>query len=163
LPGEFRPIVRLAGRDLNGYKRVAVALKDIKGVNIGLANAIANQLKIESKSRLGQLSDAQIAELEKAVRDPRTAGVPVWMFNRRKDVDTGEDHHLLESDLAFSVKGDIDRAKVAGSWKGVRHSLGLKVRGQRTRTTGRKGATVGVRKAAVQAAAHAAAEAAKKE
>ncbi len=163
MPGEFRPIVRLAGRDLNGYKRVAVSLRDIKGVNIGLANAIANQLKIESKARLGQLSDAQIAEIEKAVRDPRTVGLPVWMFNRRKDVETGEDHHLLESDLTFSVKSDIDRAKVVGSWKGVRHSLGLKVRGQRTRTTGRKGATVGVRKAAVQAAAAAAAAAQKKE
>jgi small subunit ribosomal protein S13 len=152
----------LAGRDLNGYKRVAFALKDIKGVNVDLANAIANQLKIESKARLGQLSDGQIAELEKAVRDPRSTGLPAWMVNRRKDVETGEDHHLLESDLAFSVKGDIDRQKVAGSWKGIRHSLGLKVRGQRTRTTGRKGATVGVRKAAVQAAARAAAVAGEK-
>jgi small subunit ribosomal protein S13 len=148
---------------LNGYKRVAIALKDIKGVNVDLANAIANQLKIDSKARLGQLSDAQMAELEKAVRDPRTAGLPSWMFNRRKDVETGEDHHLLESDLSLSIKNDIDREKVVGSWKGVRHSLGLKVRGQRTRTTGRKGATVGVRKAAVQAAAAAAAAAQRKE
>ena len=163
MPGEFRPIVRMAGRDLNGYKRVAVSLRDIKGVNIGLANAIANQLKIESKARLGQLSDGQLAELERAVRDPRSVGIPIWMFNRRKDVETGEDHHLLESDLTFSIKSDIDRERIVGSWKGGRHSLGLKVRGQRTRTTGRKGATVGVRKAVIQAAAKAAASAQKKE
>ncbi|TLX95508.1 MAG: 30S ribosomal protein S13, partial [Thaumarchaeota archaeon] len=49
------------------------------------------------------------------------------------------------------------------SWKGIRHALGLKVRGQRTRTTGRKGRTVGVRKAALVAAAKQAAGEAKKE
>jgi small subunit ribosomal protein S13 len=59
--------------------------------------------------------------------------------------------------LDFVLKGDIDNEKNVQSWKGVRHSLGLKVRGQRTRTTGRKGRTVGVRKAALQAAAKAAA------
>lgn len=163
MPTEFRPIVRLAGRDLNGYKRVAYALRDIRGINVNLANAVASQLKIDSKTRLGQLTEAQVAELEKAVKDPRALGLPVWMFNRRKDVESGEDRHLLESDWIFFVKNDVDREKVLGSWRGVRHSLGLKVRGQSTRTTGRKGATVGVRKAAVQAAAAAAAQAQKKE
>jgi len=49
------------------------------------------------------------------------------------------------------------------TWKGVRHSLGLKVRGQRTRTTGRKGRAVGVAKKVVMEAARAAAAAAEKE
>lgn len=158
MPGEFRPIVRLAGRDLDGYKRVAAALKDIKGINVSMANAMVNLLRIDQRARLGQLSDSQVAELERAVRDPRALGLPPWMFNRRKDVETGEDRHLIESDWSLCVKNDIEREKVVGSWRGMRHSLGLKVRGQKTRTTGRKGATVGVRKAAVQAAAAAASQ-----
>ncbi|MEM4165256.1 MAG: 30S ribosomal protein S13 [Nitrososphaerales archaeon] len=54
----------------------------------------------------------------------------------------------MGADLELAVKNDIEREKMVGSWRGIRHSLGLKVRGQRTRTTGRKGRTVGVRKSA---------------
>jgi len=71
-------------------------------------------------------------------------GIPNWMLNRRKDLETGKDLHLIGSDLEFRVKQDIEFMKSIKSWKGWRHSLGLKVRGQRTRTTGRTGRTVGV-------------------
>ena len=148
LPGEIRAIVRILGRDLNGYKKVAAALKDIKGVNLNLAHAILNALKIDHRLRLGQLSDSQVAEIEKALKDLASAGIPSWMFNRRKDLEEGIDKHLYESDLVYQIKLDIDREKKMQSWRGVRHALGLKVRGQRTRTTGRKGRTVGVRKSA---------------
>ena len=59
----------------------------------------------------------------------------------------------------MSVKSDIDFMTDIRSWKGIRHSLGLKVRGQRTRTTGRKGRAVGVAKKIVMEAARAAAAA----
>jgi small subunit ribosomal protein S13 len=49
------------------------------------------------------------------------------------------------------------------TWKGIRHSLGLKVRGQRTRTTGRSGKAVGVKKKVLMEAARAATGAGKKE
>ncbi|MEM0286843.1 MAG: 30S ribosomal protein S13 [Nitrososphaerota archaeon] len=150
---EFRGIVRLAGRDLDGTKRIVYALKDIKGLNVTLSSALVNSLKLDPRMRLGQLSDAQLMELEKVLKDLRIVNLPPFLFNRRKDIETGENSHLFESDLAFVIKNDIEREKLLNSWRGIRHSLGLKVRGQRTRTTGRKGQTVGVRKAAVQAAA----------
>ncbi|MEM3685055.1 MAG: 30S ribosomal protein S13 [Conexivisphaerales archaeon] len=150
---EFRGIVRLAGRDLDGTKRIVYALKDIKGLNVSLSSALVNSLKLDPRMRLGQLSDAQLMELEKVLKDLRIVNLPPFLFNRRKDIETGENGHLFESDLAFVIKNDIEREKLLNSWRGIRHSLGLKVRGQRTRTTGRKGQTVGVRKAAVQAAA----------
>ncbi|MEM0075737.1 MAG: 30S ribosomal protein S13 [Conexivisphaerales archaeon] len=150
---EFRGIVRLAGRDLDGTKRIVYALKDIKGLNVSLSSALVNSLKLDPRMRLGQLSDAQLMELEKVLKDLRIVNLPPFLFNRRKDIETGENSHLFESDLAFVIKNDIEREKLLNSWRGIRHSLGLKVRGQRTRTTGRKGQTVGVRKAAVQAAA----------
>ena len=46
----------------------------------------------------------------------------------------------------MAVRKDIEIMKKIRSWKGIRHSLGLKVRGQRTRTTGRLGLTVGVKR-----------------
>ncbi len=145
---EVRSIVRLAGRDLDGNKKVVAALEDLVGVGHGLAQAVLNHLKIGLNLRLGQLSEGQVAAIERVLKNPAAAGLPPWLLNRRKDPETGKDLHLLESDWSFAVKMDIEREKRVGSWRGVRHALGLKVRGQRTRTTGRKGKTVGVRKRA---------------
>ncbi|MGC8555794.1 MAG: 30S ribosomal protein S13 [Conexivisphaera sp.] len=145
---ETRSVIRLAGRDLDGNKKVVAALKDLVGVGLPLAHAILAHLKIGSNLRLGQLSEGQIAAIERVLRNPAAAGLPAWLLNRRRDPETGKDAHLLESDLDFAIKMDIEREKRAGSWRGVRHALGLKVRGQRTRTTGRKGKTIGVRKRA---------------
>lgn len=155
---ELKHIVRLAGRDLDGTKKVTAALADLKGVGYNLAARLLNALKIDGKARLGHLSDGQIGDLKDALDDLVKLGLPQWTLNRRKDIETGSSLHLVASNWDFSVKTDIDREKNVQSWRGLRHSLGLKVRGQRTRTTGRKGRTVGVRKAAARAAALAATE-----
>ena len=85
------------------------------------------------------------------------------LYNRRKALDNGRDVHLIGPDATLSVKNDIDFMTDIRTWKGVRHSLGLKVRGQRTRTTGRKGRAVGVAKKIVMEAARAAAAEREKE
>lgn len=160
---EFRHIVRIAGRDLDGTKKVQASLSEIKGVGGSLANAMTASLKIDSRSRLGQLTDKQLQQIDSALKDSSSLNLPPWMLNRRKDVDSGSNLHKFGSDLDFMIKNDIDREKNLLSWRGVRHSLGLKVRGQRTRTTGRKGRTVGVKKSAIQAAQAAAAASGKEE
>ncbi|HZW84496.1 MAG TPA: 30S ribosomal protein S13 [Nitrososphaerales archaeon] len=153
---EFRHLVRISGRDLNGSKKLIVALSDLKGVGYNFANVITTQLSLDPRVRLGTLNDDQIKEVEAAIQSAKSS-LPQWYYNRRKDPETGESRQLLGSDLDFIQKNDVEDEKNIQSWKGVRHSLGLKVRGQRTRTTGRKGRTVGVRKATLVAAAKAAA------
>jgi small subunit ribosomal protein S13 len=70
------------------------------------------------------------------------------MLNRRKDYETGEDIHLLSSDLAFTQDNDIKMMKKMKSYKGMRHARGLTVRGQKTRANFRrnKGKVAGVQK-----------------
>ncbi|MEM2571081.1 MAG: 30S ribosomal protein S13, partial [Thermoproteota archaeon] len=63
---------------------------------------------------------------------------------------TGEDKHLITSELELTQKMDIERMIKMKCWKGVRHSLGLKVRGQKTRTTGRTGPPVGFTRSAAK-------------
>jgi len=150
---EFKYLVRIKGKDLDGRKKLIPALSDIRGVGDNFAQSVVNSMNLDPKLRLGTLSESQLRELEKALLDGSTLRVPQWAYNRRRDPDTGETKQLLGSDLDFANKSDVDREKGVQSWKGVRHSLGLKVRGQRTRTTGRHGRTVGVRKSALQAAA----------
>ena len=158
---EFRHLVRIAGKDLEGSKKVVAALSDLKGVGYNFAYTAMGRLGVDPTVRLGTLNEEQIRQIEKAFQDASLSSLPSWYYNRRKDPDNGETKQLLGSDLDFITKNDIEDERNIQSWKGIRHGLGLKVRGQRTRTTGRKGRTVGVRKSVLQAAAKAAA--AKKE
>jgi small subunit ribosomal protein S13 len=148
MSSEFKHLVRLGGRDLDGSKKILAALADIKGVGYNFANALVSKLGINAQARLGTLTEEQISELESALKGVNNVRLPEWIYNRRKDPETGETKQLISAELEFVVKNDIERERAIQSWKGVRHSLGLKVRGQRTRTTGRKGRTVGVKKAA---------------
>ncbi len=156
--GEFRHLVRIAGRDLDGGKKLIVAISDLRGVGYNFASVVTSRIGLDPRARLGTLSEDQVREVEKAILSAAKSTLPNWYYNRRNDPDTGETKQLLGSDLDFVIKGDVDDEKNLKSWKGVRHSLGLKVRGQRTRTTGRKGRTVGVRKSALIAAAKEAGE-----
>lgn len=144
MEGEFRHIVRIAGKDLPGEKRVQMALTGIKGVGIAYARAAAFAAGIDPHARLGDLKPDQVELLEKVLRNPVQYGIPAWMANRRKDYDTGRDLHLIGTEVDLTMKADIGRERRIRSRRGIRHELGLPVRGQRTRTTGRKGLTVGV-------------------
>ena len=123
-----------------------VGLTQIKGVGYNFATAILDSLKINSNSNIGHLTDANVQAIEKLITDPIGGSFPSWFLNRRKDIETGKDLHLLTSDIPFTLRNDIERERITASWRGYRHLSGLKVRGQRTRTSGRKGGAVGVAK-----------------
>ena len=150
MPREFQHIIRFAGTDIEGTQPVTYALTNVKGVGIKLANAIIEKAGIDPATRMGLLSSAEVEKLEEIITNPVKHDVPIWLLNRRKDLETGKDIHLLSSDLVLQTKNDIDQMKKIRSWKGFRHSYGLKVRGQRTRTTGRKGKAIGVKKKQIQ-------------
>src|SRR5579863_602352 len=143
---EFRHIVRIAGKDIPGAKKTIIGVSQIKGIGYGFAKSILDILKINPNSNVGFLTESQVVDIEKAMRNPSSVNIPSWFLNRRKDMDSGSNLHLITSDIDFNVRNDVEREKGMNSWRGFRHSYGLKVRGQRTRTTGRKGGAVGVRK-----------------
>ncbi len=147
---EFQHIIRFSGADINGTQPVTYALTNVKGVGIKLANAIIEKSGISPETRMGFLSSSDVEKIEGIIKNPVQYGIPAWLLNRRKDLETGKDIHLLGSDLIVQTKNDIDQMKKIRSWKGFRHSYGLKVRGQRTKTTGRKGKAMGVKKKQVQ-------------
>jgi len=143
---EFQHIIRFAGADIKGTQPVTYALTNVKGVGIKLANAIIEKSGINPEARMGFLSSNDVEKIEDVITNPVKYGIPVWLLNRQKDVETGKDIHLLGTDLIVQNKTDIDQMKQIRSWKGFRHSYGLKVRGQRTKSTGRKGKAIGVKK-----------------
>jgi len=148
----FKHIVRIANTDLDGNRKIIDALKKIKGINFSFSNMICNFVGVDKNKRTGTLLDSEIKQIDEAVNDPRKFGAPSWMLNRRKDYETGEDIHLLSSDLSFVQDNDIKMMKKIKSYKGLRHARGLTVRGQRTRSNFRrnKGKVTGVQKKKVK-------------
>jgi len=143
---DFKGIVRLVDRDVSGETSVYLALTKVKGVDFMLSNAICNVLGIDKFTKIGSLSSTELEKIEDCMRNPAKYGIPSWLFNRRKDIETGEDVHLISADLKLRKDFDIRALKKIKCYRGVRHARGLKVRGQRTRTTGRKGAALGVQR-----------------
>jgi small subunit ribosomal protein S13 len=144
-------LIRIAGFDIDGTKKLAYALTKIKGVGVNLAHTLVKVAGLDPEIRAGLLSDDEIKRLEAIIKDPLAQSVKLkWQLNRQKHRATGEDRMLVGSDLLLQIKLDIERMQGVKSWKGLRHAWGLKVRGQRTRTTGRKGLAVGVRRKSVR-------------
>jgi len=145
---EIRGVVRIAGRDIKGETRLRKALIQVKGIGVTLdtvlTKIISAKLGISRNAMIGELSDEQMDMLGDIINNPHKYGVPERMLNRQRDVDTNQSMHIIGTDLTFRVKQDITNAKDMNTWKGYRHAYGQKVRGQRTRTTGRTGMTVGV-------------------
>ena len=139
------------GNDIPGERKTLIGLTQIKGIGFNFATAILDTLKINTNSNIGNLSDENVKGIEKLITDPINGKFPIWFLNRRKDIETGADLHLLTSDIPFTLRNDIERERIAASWRGYRHLSGLKVRGQRTRTSGRKGGAVGVAKGGLAA------------
>jgi len=134
------------GTDVSGTLKASYAVAQIKGVSSSLSNTVLKKAGVNPDQRVGFMTESDVSKIEDVIKDPVKYGIPAWMFNRRKDSESGKNMHVLSAELAFKIKTDIDGAKEIRSWRGYRHAYSLKVRGQRTKTTGRAGKALGVKK-----------------
>ncbi len=134
----FRYFVRIVNTDLDGKKPIDRALTKIRGVGFRLASVVCRLAGVDGSKKTGNLSDEEVSKIDEIVKDPLKFNIPVWMFNRRKDTDDGKDKHLITANLIFSKENDIKIMQKIKSYKGVRHSAGLTVRGQKTKSNFRK-------------------------
>lgn len=128
-------LVRILQTDIPGNKNVYVGLTRIKGISFAMSNAICHLLKIDKSKKIVDLNKEEIDSITEAVKNQ---GIPTFLRNRRKDFDSGQDKHLVITDLDLRKEFDIKRLMKIKSYKGTRHSRGLPVRGQRTRSHFRK-------------------------
>jgi small subunit ribosomal protein S13 len=147
---KFKELVRILNTDLDGTRPIIVGLTYIKGISNTMSKAVCTLSGIETNRRLSSLKEDEIAKIEKIIKDPLAAGMPRWMVNRRNDRATGKDMHFSGSDVDVATRFDVQRMVDLKTYKGVRHMLGLPVRGQRTRSSFRKGRSVGVVRKAVR-------------
>jgi small subunit ribosomal protein S13 len=142
---DIKYFVRVGTTDLDGTKSVRVALTGIKGVGRHTSSVITRMAKVDEYAQLGRIDEASVDRLRVAVEEYITK-IPPWMANRPKDVYTGETKHLFGPDVTLTKDEDVNLMRKIRCYRGIRHETGQKVRGQRTKSTGRTGSTVGVKR-----------------
>jgi len=146
---DLQYFVRIGQTDLDGTKSVERSLIEMNGIGRRTARIIADRAGIDRRDTLGRLEDDEIERIVDLV-EGYADEVPDWMVNRQDDFYTGESEHVVGNDLSMTRQHDINRMKMIDSYKGVRHKRGQKVRGQRTKSTGRSEGTIGVNVEAIK-------------
>ena len=96
--------------------------------------------------RAGELSNEELERIVTILQNPSQYKIPNWFLNRQKDIVDGKYSQILSNGLDSKMREDLERLKKIRNHRGLRHYWGLRVRGQHTKTTGRRGRTVGVSK-----------------
>ncbi len=133
-------LVRILSKDIEGRYIIYHGLTKVKGISWSMANAICNALKLDKRRRIGSLTNEEIKKITEFMNNPE---LPGYLFNRKKDFETGVDKHLFGTNLELQHEFDIKRLRKIRSYRGYRHAIGLPVRGQRTRSHFRKNKSKG--------------------
>lgn len=145
LGDDFAYILRMADSDVDGLRPIAIGLTSIKGVGMRTSQQICRLAGINGKTLGGHLSEEEQDSLRSAIDDYATT-VPWWLVNRQRDLGTNEDAHIVAMEVKMTRDDDISRMAGIKAYRGMRHRSGHKVRGQRLRSNGRTGSTLGVEK-----------------
>ncbi|KTG08610.1 30S ribosomal protein S13 [Haloprofundus marisrubri] len=150
----LRYFVRIGQTDLDGTKTVERSLTDMNGIGKRTARIVAENAGVDRTATFGRLEEEDIDAVVSAVENLADE-VPPWLTNRQNDFYTGETTHQIGNDLQQKRRHDINRMQMINSYKGIRHQRGQKVRGQRTKSTGRTEGTIGVNVEAIREEAEA--------
>merc|ERR1712205_173244 len=131
---------------IDGRQKIMFALCSIRGVGRRFANIVLKKAEIDLNKRAGELTTEEVQRVVTIIQNPRQFKVPDWMLNRKKDIKDGKFSQIVANGMDQKLRDDLERLKKIRAHRGLRHYWGLRVRGQRTKTTGRKGRTVGVSK-----------------
>ena len=121
-------MARISGVDLKDDKRLDIALTYIYGIGRSNVTKILDAAQIPAERRVKTLTDEEVNKLSKII----------------------EKGYTVEGDLRRQIHDNIKRLIEIRSYRGIRHSKSLPVRGQRTRSNARtkrgKRVTIGAQK-----------------
>ncbi|KAL6968307.1 ribosomal 40S subunit protein S18A [Sarracenia purpurea var. burkii] len=143
---DFQHILRVQNTNVDGKQKIMFALTSIKGIGRRFANIVCKKADVDMNKRAGELSNQELDNLMTIVANPRQFKIPDWFLNRKKDYKDGKYSQVTSNALDMKLRDDLERLKKIRNHRGLRHYWGLRVRGQHTKTTGRRGKTVGVSK-----------------
>merc|ERR1712157_351196 len=127
----FQHILRIQNTNIDGNIKIGYALTSIQGMGRRFTDLVLKKAE----------------ELERTwatMTNPKNFKIPTWFLNRQKDIKDVKDSQLTSNALSNKLREDLERMKKIRFHRGIRHMWTLRVKGQKTKTTGRHGRTVGV-------------------
>ncbi|BFZ05818.1 hypothetical protein BsWGS_08857 [Bradybaena similaris] len=148
LPEKFQHILRVMNTNIDGRRKISFAITSIRyqGVGRRFATVVCKKANVDIRKRAGELTEEEVERIVTVMTNPRQYKIPDWFLNRQKDIKDGRYTQVLSNALDNKLREDLERLKKIRAHRGLRHYWGLRVRGQHTKTTGRRGRTVGVAK-----------------
>ncbi len=108
-------MARIAGVDLPKNKRGVIGLTYIYGIGKSLAEKILDEAGIDHSVKVSEWTDDQLTKIRTVLGD----------------------NYKVEGELRSSVQLNIKRLMDIGSYRGIRHRIGMPVRGQSTKNNAR--------------------------
>merc|ERR1712014_469924 len=143
---QFQHILRLLNTNIDGKRKIQYALTEIKGVGRRYANVVCKKADVDLAKRAGELNPDELERIVTILQNPTQYKIPTWFLNRQRDIIDGKNSQLLSNQLDSKLREDLERLKRIRNHRGIRHYWGVKVRGQHTKTTGRRGKTMAAKK-----------------
>merc|ERR1712046_315814 len=140
---QFQHILRVLNTNVDGRQKIPFAITQIRGVGRRFANMVCKKAEIDLNKRAGELTNEEIDKIVAVIQNPLQF-LPSWFVNRKKDVKDGKTSHVYANHLEMKMRESLEKLWKVRAHRGLRHGWGLRVRGQKTCTTGRHGKTVGV-------------------
>eukprot|EP00471_Norrisiella_sphaerica_P007563 CAMPEP_0184491626 /NCGR_PEP_ID=MMETSP0113_2-20130426/20891_1 /TAXON_ID=91329 /ORGANISM="Norrisiella sphaerica, Strain BC52" /LENGTH=155 /DNA_ID=CAMNT_0026876063 /DNA_START=24 /DNA_END=491 /DNA_ORIENTATION=- len=141
---DFSHILRILNTNVDGRRKVPFALTNIRGVGRRFATLVCKRAGVDINKRAGELSQEEIDTIVTILSQPDQFNIPDWFLNRQRDRKTNKMLQLVSNDLNSKMREDFERMKKIRLHRGLRHIWGIKVRGQHTKTTGRRGRNLGI-------------------
>ncbi|RMZ76780.1 hypothetical protein DV737_g4657, partial [Chaetothyriales sp. CBS 132003] len=142
----FQFILRLLNTNVDGKQKIMYALTRIKGVGRRYSNLVCKKADVDLNKRAGEITTEELERIVTIIQSPTQYKIPSWFLNRQRDIVDGKDSQVLANSMESKLREDLERLKKIRAHRGLRHYWGLRVRGQHSKTTGRRGRTVGVSK-----------------
>eukprot|EP00299_Pterocystis_sp_00344_P001210 c11044_g1_i1.p1 GENE.c11044_g1_i1~~c11044_g1_i1.p1 ORF type:complete len:169 (-),score=32.24 c11044_g1_i1:94-600(-) len=140
----FTHILRLYNTNIDGKVKAPFALTSIKGIGRRFANVVCKMADVDLNKRAGELTEEEQQRVLAVIQNPRQFKIPDWFLNRQKDHKDGKYRQIVSNVVDQTLREDIERMKKIRLHRGLRHYWAVRVRGQHTKTTGRRGRSVGV-------------------
>lgn len=118
------------------------ALTKIKGIGRRFSNLILKKADIDLNKRAGELTEEEIENLKTIIASPLQFNIPEWFLNNQRDHKDGKNSQTVSNQLDTKLRDNFERMKKIRLHRGLRHYWNLRVRGQHTKTTGRRGKQV---------------------
>merc|ERR1719199_1923136 len=130
----FTHILRMLNTNVDGRHKVRFAI------------LVCKIAQVDINSRAGEMTEAQMNKISDILAKPLEYNIPKWFLNRQNCVKDGSWSQLISNIVDTRFREDLERMKKMRNHRGLRHYWGIKVRGQRTKSSGRTGKTLGVTK-----------------